>query len=1059
MISMNRSIIKRISFVLTLFIAIMCFSFAEKSEAHQIEMLLKDANDYILSTYGIENYYPEYVVVSGKRHYVNLDIYDKYGLISYYSFDSLQTINSKKDLVQYKGESIYRYIGYTAKGERLYNTMFPADSFHNSYSSYVLHDVNDKLLHSMPQSIRDALVSNFLKSATESIYSSIERHYTMRSYLYDKDDIAGLIRDRKSDWDGFFKSVDRKYWEKKIKIESLPSPVTKGVVLLTHGKYYYTIDLTYEENTYGVLAVKHIPVSKSISGYIRSYSVSGMSDHDFLLDVQNGDELDISADEVKGYHTIGYSFFDGKDSVYRELESGEDIGLFVLAKSYIYKYLYNPKAVNPVLVFYYEKDSPLEVQKEADILITSEDYNVERAIPSLEKVTVIAQNIKKYLYDFNISAIRKQLDINVHFIKDGGNISPLKSRLYYEYEVLDSHYLFVLDSVVVNNPKLMNASLTIKNAELLDYDIIKHDEHKKIVFDYSGAYDVSYEESENCLDISVKIPDDTVYMSLSEREQIKDEIVDSVSVLVRNDLVSIGGEIVLTDEYRVNTTLGENTISDDVITLERETTIDEKAKNGRASTTGKLIYKYISGDIPDISSTVTGNDVSVHTPVYNNMTVEARCSVDQRAGDKTLPALVLDEIYTLKLSSEGSHIDEKGYGTRDYNKYVKKKFIILPFDAFVSSDKSELEGFPIDKELFRLKNTKIAISPDIDEVYMKPAYWEDEGACKIESVYVAINESDDIAITEIANLDKKYNAVKKSFDLDLIGKIFDFRLDSIADPRFLGESFSVSSPSNLSAHNFCLPVKAPRGSGNLNHAIKIGYPVEFTVCTMGSYRDKDDVLVAIPRFIYVDTKGRVYENIALFTEDKGTYHQFDEKSLIYYDKKSFYDSKDADLERYDTLKTYADLYPYHSDMSEMTYRLISSREVFRFSQALALSTAAFRVFDKEVVLDYPVNESLQKSSLQVWSFIYGIPNNTVVFLKDADGKIDYKSKVDSGFLGVYFDVFVSKDNNINGAKLKYKTDSQNQWQKEGYRYDKPLDKEIVLYYNLSEKASDDISLY
>ncbi len=1060
---MKRSVLRHIAIlIISLSIINLLPVFAEGDEDYQIEMLLQDANDYITSTYGIEDYYPDYVVVQGKRHYVNLDIYAKYRVITYFSDLSLSSINKAKDIVEYSGETIYRYIGYTSTGEKYYNSMFPADTFYNSYSSYVLDTVNDDVLSKMPDNIKDGFMSNFLKSASEDIYAAIERHYTMRASLYDKDKIDELIAARKKDWDLFFSSVDRDYWAGKIKIESLPSPVSKGVVLLTHGKYYYTIDLNYEENAYGTLSVKHIPVSKSLTGYIRSYTNASMSDHDYTLSLEDGDTLDISADEVKGFRVVGYAFFDGYHNEYHDLEAGEDIGLFVIANSYIYKYLYNPNTLSPVLVFYYEKEEEENLlSTNGEVVISSDVYDVARAIPSSEPVTVEARNIRKYISNFDISTIRKQLSVEVDFVKNGTSQTSLKKNLYYEYAVLDSYYLFYLQSVLVKNNKLSTGLVSLNNSEPIDYRIIKHGEHQKIDFNYSGTYDVDFVVDGDRVKIDVSIPDDTVYISLEDRQKILADLLHAIKIKVRNDLVYLDGDFILSDEFQESKTLGKTSPNEKYITLSAGSKIDDRAKNGLGTTSAKLVYQYISGNRPDISATVTGNSVLVHTPVYNNTTIDFDPDVDQRAYDKKIPAMVLDRIYKISLSSEGKHIEEKGYSFRDYNKYVQKKFIILPFDAFVASDRALLEQQQPEARLFRPKNSKIAVNVGLKEIYVKPAPWAVEGQYNIRSIYVAINSGGDVSIADTANFDRAYNSAEKSFDVDLCGKLFAFTVTSIEDPRFKDESYVVNKHLASIGGNkvFSLPIKAPNGKENLFSSVKLGYPIEFTVRSCGTYRNKDDVVVAEPKFIYVDTGGVVHENIALFTYEKGEYIPFQSNNAVYYDKKSVISALSDTPERHKTMLAYSDLYPLYSDISDIVYKIISAREVFRFSPALSISTPAFRLFSGDVSRDYPVAESLQYSGVQDWNFIHGLPNNTVVFLKDEAGKIDYRSKLETGFIGVYFDLYLSIDKNKHGARLKYKTDSQNQWKIEGYRYDKPLDKEIVVYYNLSKKASDDISLY
>lgn len=316
------------------------------------------------------------------------------------------------------------------------------------------------------------------------------------------------------------------------------------------------------------------------------------------------------------------------------------------------------------------------------------------------------------------------------------------------------------------------------------------------------------------------------------------------------------------------------------------------------------------------------NTVTVHTPTVMYASASDDKAHDQRtdAPDRSTPAnpntdrhaFILDRPFTVKLSTQGKHLDTSiapGYGDRDYGKaqgesctyngtackqYTKDKQIRFPFDVYTET-----------KSGFYPANTWISVPLDIDEVKFFLPVWVPEGEYKVDYRSIAINSPSYSVISEEAqkeypeaNLNTTFRTPDANMDhhmaydsieVDVVGRLYDLHVTDITDYNWQ----SVFRESDGITHNgasywvgqndidgalrgnsslYTLPVRHgshPKGYSNV--AVKKGYAFRFDLKTKGNMFGSTDALRIKPTFYFVNKDGTGRKEIDLYYHDKQNY--------------------------------------------------------------------------------------------------------------------------------------------------------------------------------------------
>lgn len=303
------------------------------------------------------------------------------------------------------------------------------------------------------------------------------------------------------------------------------------------------------------------------------------------------------------------------------------------------------------------------------------------------------------------------------------------------------------------------------------------------------------------------------------------------------------------------------------------------------------------------------NKIKIHTPIVSNSTIVNNVKYNQDVEDYNI-TMVIDTYSKIKINNFGIHINEKGYGKKNYDKYVRKNTITFPFDVIY------------DNKLY-LKNKEIDLKNIIDEIYI-PIYVK-EGYYEIKFKSYAINEQNK-NIENIFNKDKKNYIVQNNVTVKVVGRLFNFNIYDISDyPMYktyfrmydfskTGNTISVGNKDRNGNKKNNVKLKLPvvemdndylQGKGGL----KGGYTIRFFIDLIGNENSKIKIN---PQF-YIKKDGK-FNKVDLY------YKNLD-KNIIKIDKNdnNFYinnildfkvDLSDYELENLSVFDKSVDIYGY-----------------------------------------------------------------------------------------------------------------------------------------------------
>lgn len=302
------------------------------------------------------------------------------------------------------------------------------------------------------------------------------------------------------------------------------------------------------------------------------------------------------------------------------------------------------------------------------------------------------------------------------------------------------------------------------------------------------------------------------------------------------------------------------------------------SKTNRADqpSTGTIYYGLMSGNInggSDKSFPISGiNSVTVHTPVVMYPGV----SDDRAHNQKTTPAagrsaVILDRPFLVMMPNSGQHTNYLGYGNRDYVKYIGSKQVRFPFDVY--------EGT---KAAFYPKNTWIGVDKSREQFAFYLPVWVDEGFYTVEFRTIAHNAPSGATAQTNANLNLIHHIAYGTVPVDVIGRVYDFRVTDIADYNWEGVFRAAPGSRTPSGAAYWVGLNgidgAPRGNPPLytlpirpgshplykNAVIKTGYHFKFDLKTKGNMFGPLDQIVITPSFDFINAKDGKRQPVDLY---------------------------------------------------------------------------------------------------------------------------------------------------------------------------------------------------
>ncbi|WP_230633105.1 DUF5704 domain-containing protein [Paenibacillus athensensis] len=491
-------------------------------------------------------------------------------------------------------------------------------------------------------------------------------------------------------------------------------------------------------------------------------------------------------------------------------------------------------------------------------------------------------------------------------------------------------------------------------------------------------------------------------------------------------------------------------------------TIDASKMNKASQPSSGMIYytliKGIGGG-DNKSFPIDGiNPVTVHTPVVN----QASISDDQAHNQKTTPAagrsaLMLDRPFTVTIPTSGPHKNIKGYGNRDYAKYMRDKQVWFPFDVYKA-----------DRTTFIPKGTWVSIPVGQLETTFYLPVWVDEGNYDVLFRTFAENSPSPFTSQMNANLDVSNHVATQVVPVEVIGRLYDFRITDIAD--FAWESVFRKQKGNAvptgnaywvgtkgidgaargNTPPYVLPVRpgSHPESGKKNVAVKTGYHFKFEMRTIGNMFGTGDGIAITPTFYFVDSKGLNRQEVDLY------YHSATKRFVQVGssdDVEKRYVTLDARLRnvpRQELIDTAATIWSLSGSSGAQQpfieqYLKNSQKPTYVGGYDILLLPPQLRTFVGSMQVPSGVNAARAHASIQRWYGEYSLPSAPYVVPKGFNlseygrtHRLDDHAPIflKDGYIIVNFNIETIQNRELTHPHLQYKNAPlDNQWQMEGYQ--------------------------
>ncbi|WP_429367758.1 DUF5704 domain-containing protein [Paenibacillus sp. DS2015] len=581
---------------------------------------------------------------------------------------------------------------------------------------------------------------------------------------------------------------------------------------------------------------------------------------------------------------------------------------------------------------------------------------------------------------------------------------------------------------------------------------------------------------------------------------------------VQNDRVDFNGEIIMSDEMAIEVApipgeIPESPmIGDRVLYLDNQLISKTLINKANTPSSGTIFYDLLDGHVGGSGGKDYPinniNTVTVHTPVVNYSFV----TDDEEHNQKTNPnynraAFILERPFTVRIPTEGQHVNYPGYGDRDYAKYYRTKQVWFPFDVYNGS-----------RTQFIPKNTWIDIPVNqLDTAFYLPV-WVDEGDYQVLFRNIAENAPVDFDVQPDANTELRNHVATDEISVEVIGRLYDFHITDIVDYNWetvfrtrkgslqqTGTSYwvgmnSIDGDPRGNDLKFTVPIHP--GShpiqGFKNVAIKQGYHYKFDFKTKGNMFGPTDGIRITPTFNYVSKDGTMTTPVDLY------YHASDKNFVKI-------GSNDDQVKRYVLLNERMRNVPNEelTDTAEFKYRnYYTSGQLINTSMNqfvenyinkstkqktpvggydLLLLPEQLRTFiGPKSSIPSSVNTDRALAAIQHWYGEYSIPADTYVVKKGIklyqNGPFDEKASMflKDGYIVVNFNIESIQQGDLANPHLQYinaplmnkvvnGVQRNNQWRMEGFNHNIQdsygnrfhlIDGDVV-FYNANKSSRDD----
>ncbi|EHB63185.1 MULTISPECIES: DUF5704 domain-containing protein [Paenibacillus] len=539
-------------------------------------------------------------------------------------------------------------------------------------------------------------------------------------------------------------------------------------------------------------------------------------------------------------------------------------------------------------------------------------------------------------------------------------------------------------------------------------------------------------------------------------------------IKVKNDSLIFNGQTIMDNRITEETApppreiptppeIGQNVLYSNGLLIDAS-----KPNKAEQPSSGTIFYALIEGigGGQNQSYPIDGiNPVTVHTPVVN----QASVSDDQAHNQKTLPtagraALILDRPFTVIIPTNGAHRDIKGYGNRDYGKYMRDKQVWFPFDVY-KADRKTL----IPKETW----TSIPVG-QIQTTFYLPV-WVDEGNYDVLFRTIAENSPPSFTSQMNANLDLTHHVATQVVPVEVIGRVYDFRITDIADFNwetvFRRERGSATPTGNAywvgtkgidgaargNQPPYVLPIRpgSHPDAGKKNVAVKTGYHIKFELKSMGNMFGSDDGIKITPTFYFVDSKGKNRQEVDLY------YHSGNKRfirigsSADVERRHVTLDTRLRNMSQQELTNTASSLWSLNGASGNQQtfiqqFLKDAQQPVYVGGYDVMLLPPRLRTFIGSMEVPSGIDVSRAHASVQRWVGEYSLPAAPYVVPKGFNlaeygrtNRLDDKSPIflRDGYIIVNFNIETIRNQNVNQPHLQYiHAPLSNQWRREGFQH-------------------------
>ncbi len=442
------------------------------------------------------------------------------------------------------------------------------------------------------------------------------------------------------------------------------------------------------------------------------------------------------------------------------------------AKPELLKSYYDIKVTFPALVeekpiVYTEKTKTEEIISNSPIFgvsVSSSEFTVSEGIPAGENI--FATGVADSIY-YNVVMIKRNgvvrvpVKVETNYLlkwKDSSgtqrNATKKVTRWYYvdksyDYYTIKDYQVFDLKSVVLKSalfPSGVSISINTSHTESKkEYGAIANHLNAKAITVSAGNITVNGTGK-----YKPDIPNDN-------QQSIASNAVGSIASY--NDILYINGKAVtksgLSGDMPKSTFSKENIIIPTSTSNGEYTDITASFNYSSSSQTKQITNKNI-------------NKVVVHTPVVCNASITTS-KVENMHVQPKANQIVQGTTFSVKSDSYGSHLNIKGYGTKDYSKYVGLYKARFPFKVTVEN-------------ITYKENTWIEMPLGVIYAYISESV--KTGTYKVEIVSLAKNNgyftgnNSCLGIQEKYNKNTNYYSASDYVEVEVIGKIWDFKVDN-----------------------------------------------------------------------------------------------------------------------------------------------------------------------------------------------------------------------------------------------------------------------------------------